>query len=116
MKLAVRVLKAWPWLLRKAPVTAFEIAAVHEGTHTPSSPQLRGTPAHPEGVQLLPTPTRVLSAAPVILKTPSTLPSLSTTAIVAFSPLASACATACAITVLTSSSLRLRSSDGFKVR
>ena len=97
IKLAVRAVKAWPRVLRNEPVPAFEIAASSEGTRTPSSPQLLHEPFDPMTVSAL---------APAILKTPSTLPSLSTTAIVALRLLASARVTACAMTVRTSLAAR----------
>src|SRR5947209_7750285 len=92
MKPAVRVVNALPVVLKNAAVPAFEIAARDEGTLKPSRPL-------PE----VPPPLiSVVEGAPVILKTPSTFPTLSTTATVTGLPKLAAADTACAITVCTS--------------
>src|SRR5260221_1573412 len=91
--LAVRVENALPSDERYAPVTAFAIAANSDGKLlTPSSPPVAPVPEVIVNV----------GAAPVILNTPSTLPTRSTTAIVALAPRACASNTACAMTSCTS--------------
>src|ERR1044071_1164280 len=92
MKLAVRVVNALPLVLKIAAVPALEIAASVDGTLMPSSP----CPAVP------PPRIRVFVGAPVILKTPSTLGSRSTTATVTGRFNCAAAETACAINVWTS--------------
>ncbi len=90
---AVRVEKALPAEDRYAPVTALATAALGDGTMlTPSRPPIAGVPLVIVNV----------AAAPVIAKIPSTLPTRSTTAMVAGAFRAFASATACAITVVTS--------------
>src|SRR5262245_1310250 len=96
--LAVRVLKALPSLERYAPVTAFAMAASVEGTmFTPSSPPSTVRP----GVR-----TVNVFGAPFIANTPSTLPTRSTTAMVAGALRACASATARASTSCTSAAVR----------
>src|SRR6185503_16432544 len=96
--LAVLVLKALPSLERYAPVTAFAIAASVDGTmFTPSSPPSTVRP----GVR-----TVKVFGAPFIANTPSTLPTRSTTAMVAGALRAWASATARANTSCTSAAVR----------
>src|SRR5687768_8073954 len=104
MKLAVRVVNALPRVLNKAAVPAFEIAASLAGTSVPSKP-VATNPVIGFGVSVGPGPPPrncVAAGAPVIVKRPSTLPSLSVTATVTARLSAEAADTACAITVCTS--------------
>src|SRR6185312_10700513 len=94
--LAVRVENALPSLDRYAPVTALAMAASSLGTARPSSPP----------VTLRPDVIVIVSGAPFILYTASTLPTRSTTAITAGLLCACASAVACAIAVCTSDALR----------
>jgi hypothetical protein len=95
--LAVRVLNALPSLERYAPVTAFAIAASVEGMMLMfSSPPLM--PLFDEMVTVI--------AAPFIANTASTLPTRSTTAMVAPALRLCASATPRAITFCTSSTVR----------
>ena len=65
MKLAVRVVKAFPWVLKNAPVPAFDMAAdsAEPANVAPSNPPV----PPPEMV--------VVVRAPAICRTPSTTPS-----------------------------------------
>ncbi len=72
MKPAVRVVKAFPVVLKREPVPALEIAASAAGTTVPSRPR----PAVPTLLIV------VVAGAPVITKTPSTFASRSVTATV----------------------------------
>src|ERR1700704_2417693 len=96
MKPAVRVEKALPVVLNKAPVPAFEIAARSDGTTNPSRP-------FPEAPTLRMV---VVGVAPVIRNTPNTFTSRSTTATVTLRFKEAAAETACAMTVFTSSGVR----------
>src|SRR2546429_9272806 len=104
MKPAVRDVNAFPRVLNKAAVPAFEIAASFAGTTVPSNPD--GTnPVIGFGFCEGPGPPPrncVVVGAPVILKTPSTFPSLSVTATVTGRLSEVAAETACGITVCTS--------------
>src|SRR5688572_16343558 len=104
MKLAVRVVNALPRVLNKAAVPAFEIAASLAGTTVPSRP-VATNPVNGFGVNVGPGPPPrncVVAGAPVIVKTPSTFPSLSVTATVTARLSADAAETACAMTACTS--------------
>ena len=84
MKPAVRALKALPRVLNSAAVPAFEIAASFAGTIVPSNP-VETNPVIGSGGSDGPGPPPrncVVAGALVILKTPSTFPSLSVTATV----------------------------------
>ena len=96
IKLAVRVVKAFPEVAKKAAVPALEIAAKVEGTEMPSNPWPK-TPSIPSMV--------VVAEAPVIWNAPRTLPPRSVTATVALTPLFTDSVTACAIIVRTSSAV-----------
>src|SRR5436190_17824670 len=109
MKPAVRVVNAFPRVLNKAAVPAFEIAARLDGTIVPSKP-VGTNPVTASGTCEGPGPpprNRVLALAPVILKTPSALPSLSVTATVTGRFKDAAADTAWAIIVCTSALLRV---------
>src|SRR5262249_33568556 len=95
---AVRVVNALPFDDRYAPVIAFEIAATELGATTPSRPLPVGTPRFEVTV--------AVAGAPAICVTVSTLPTRSTTAIVAGAPRAVASLIACKTIVLTSASVR----------
>src|SRR5262245_16698108 len=104
MKLAVREVNALPRVLNKAAVPAFEIAASFAGTTVPSKP-VDTNPVIGFGVSVGPGPPPrncVIAGAPVIEKTPSTLPSLSVTATVTDRLSEAATETACAMIVCTS--------------
>jgi len=103
MKLAVRDVNALPCVLKTLAVPAFEIAASDAGTSSPSKP----CPVRPPPVMC------VVAGAPVIWKTPSTLPSRSVTATVTARFRAAAAETACAITFCTSVTPRLPAVTGF---
>src|SRR5207248_6129364 len=104
MKPAVREVNAFPRVLNKAAVPAFEIAASFAGTTVPSNPD--GTnPVIGFGVCEGPGPPPrncTVAGAPVILKTPSTFPSLSVTATEMARFNEAAAETACAMMVCTS--------------
>src|SRR2546421_12134695 len=104
MKPAVREVNAFARVLNKAAVPAFEIAASFAGTTVPSNPT-ETNPVIGFGVCEGPGPPPrncVIAGAPVILKTPSTFPSLSVTATVTARFREAAAETACAIIVCTS--------------
>src|SRR5207249_6475306 len=104
IKPAVREVNALPRVLNKDAVPALEIAASFAGTTVPSNPT--GTnPVIGFGTCEGPGPPPrncVVAGAPVILKTPSTFPSLSVTATVTGRLSEAAAETACAIIVCTS--------------
>src|SRR2546423_12758882 len=104
MKPAVREVNAFPRVLNKAAVPAFEIAASFAGTTVPSNPT-ETNPVIGSGVFEGPGPPPrncVVAGAPVILKTPSTFPSLSVTATVTARFREAAAETACATMACTS--------------
>src|SRR5437764_14835225 len=104
MKPAVRDVNAFPRVLKRAAVPAFEIAANFAGTTAPSNPT-ETNPLIGFGVCEGPGPPPrncVVAGAPVILKTPSTFPSLSVTATVTARFNEAAAETACAMIVCTS--------------
>src|SRR6185437_9284988 len=104
MKPAVRDVNAFPRVLNKAAVPAFEMAANLAGTTVPSNP-VDTKPVIGSGAKVGPGPPPrncVVAGAPVIVNTPSTLPSLSVTATVTARFNADAAETACAIIVCTS--------------
>src|SRR5437588_3031477 len=104
MKPAVREVNAFPRVLNKAAVPAFEIAASFAGTTVPSSPT-ETNPVIGFGFCEGPGPPPrncVVAGAPVILKTPRTFPSLSVTATVTGWLIDAAADTACEIIVCTS--------------
>src|SRR6267378_877524 len=104
MKPAVRLVNAFPRVLNKDAVPAFEIAASFAGTRVPSKPT--GTkPVSGSGVCVGPGPPPrnwVVAGAPVIVKTPRTFPSRSVTATVTGRPNCAATETAWAMIVWTS--------------
>src|ERR1044072_5127005 len=102
MKLAVRVVKALPCVLKTLAVPALETSARFEGTSSPSNP----CPLKPPPLM------RVVVGAPVMRKTPSGFPSRSVTATVTLRPSAAAAETACAMTVCTSVVERLPAGTG----
>src|SRR5258708_40252395 len=104
MNPAVRLVNAFPRVLNKDAVPAFEIAASFAGTRVPSRPT--GTkPVSGSGVCVGPGPpprSWVVAGAPVIVKTPRTFPSRSVTATVTGRPNCAAAQTAWAMMVWTS--------------